>query len=57
VPRTVADFDGDDNRARSLGTGQILFWEADDIDDRPDAAALGGAMRRRSLEIGAPRSR
>jgi hypothetical protein len=44
VPNTPEDFNHDFNAARNLGTKQILFWEADYIDDRPNAAALKQAM-------------
>ena len=49
VPQTVADFDRDFELARQLGAKQILFWEADYIDDRPDAQRLKAAMLRRAL--------
>jgi hypothetical protein len=44
VPQTVADFDRDANLATSLGAEQVLFWEADYIDDRAQAAALKKSM-------------
>ena len=37
VPQNVAEFDRDFALAKSLGAKQILFWEADYIDDRPNA--------------------
>lgn len=40
VPQTPADFTRDFDAARGLGAKRILYWEADYIDDRPDAAAL-----------------
>jgi hypothetical protein len=49
VPQTVADFDRDFALARQLGAKQILFWEADYIDDRADAPRLKAAMSRRAL--------
>jgi hypothetical protein len=52
VPQSVADFDRDFTLARSLGGPQILFWEADYIDDRPNAAELSAAMRAHSRELG-----
>jgi hypothetical protein len=45
VPQTVADVDRDTTLARSLGAHQVLFWEADYIDDRLNAAALKAAMK------------
>ena len=44
VPTTVADFDRDFKAAIELGARQILFWEADYIDDRANAAELKAAM-------------
>lgn len=44
VPETVADFDRDYALAGRLGAGGMLFWEADYIDARPDAARLKAAM-------------
>ena len=44
VPQTVADFQRDFALAQQLGAKQILFWEADYIDDRPQAAELKAAM-------------
>ncbi|HZL36304.1 MAG TPA: family 10 glycosylhydrolase [Tepidisphaeraceae bacterium] len=35
VPQNVAEFEASYKLARELGAGQILFWEADYIDDRP----------------------
>jgi uncharacterized lipoprotein YddW (UPF0748 family) len=48
VPQTVAEFERDFKLARSLGARQILFWEADYIDDRKNAAELKAAMSARS---------
>jgi hypothetical protein len=44
VPQNIADFQRDFALARQLGAQQILFWEADYIDDRPQAAELKAAM-------------
>jgi hypothetical protein len=44
VPQTVQEFDGQFNEARQLGAKRMLFWEADYIDDRPQAAQLKTAM-------------
>ena len=44
VPQTVADFQRDFALAQQLDAKQILFWEADYIDDRPQAAELKAAM-------------
>jgi uncharacterized lipoprotein YddW (UPF0748 family) len=46
VPQNVGEFDGTAAQARSLGAKHILFWEADYIDDRSQAAALKSAMSR-----------
>jgi hypothetical protein len=48
VPQTIADFDRDANLATSLGAGHMLFWEADYIDDRANAAELKAAMTKRA---------
>lgn len=40
----VADFQRDFALAQQLAAKQILFWEADYIDDRPQAAELKAAM-------------
>lgn len=44
VPSTVAQFKEDSALARRVGARQILLWEADYIDDRPNAAELKAAM-------------
>jgi hypothetical protein len=44
VPNTVAEFEGDYQLARRVGAKQILFWEADYIDGRANAAELKAAM-------------
>jgi len=44
VPHTVADFQRDFALAQQLAAKQVLFWEADYIDDRPAAAALKAVM-------------
>jgi len=49
VPQTAADFDRDFTVASNLGAKQILFWEADYIDDRANASELKAAMARRAL--------
>jgi uncharacterized lipoprotein YddW (UPF0748 family) len=46
VPQTVADFQRHFTLAQQLGARQLLFWEADYIDDRPQAPELKAAMRR-----------
>src|SRR5206468_10922899 len=43
VPQNVADFEATLATARNVGAKQILFWEADYIDDRPNAAELKAA--------------
>jgi hypothetical protein len=50
VPQTVADFERDFSLARQVGAKQILFWEADYIDDRPNAAELKAAMSARAAK-------
>jgi hypothetical protein len=44
APQTVEEFTGQFNEATSLGAKRMLFWEADYIDDRADAALLKAAM-------------
>ena len=48
VPPDVAAFEREFELASSLGARQILFWEADYIDDRANAAELKQAMSARS---------
>ncbi|MEO6182779.1 MAG: family 10 glycosylhydrolase [Verrucomicrobiota bacterium] len=48
VPQTVADFDREFALAKALGAKEILFWEADYIDDRANAAELKDAMSKRA---------
>jgi hypothetical protein len=48
VPQSVADFDHDFDLAQRVGAKQILFWEADYIDDRTNAAELKQAMSAKS---------
>ena len=40
VPQTPEEFTREFAAARDLGARRMLFWEADYIDDRPNAAAL-----------------
>jgi hypothetical protein len=40
----VADFQRDFALAQQCGARQVLFWEADYIDDRAQAAELKAAM-------------
>ena len=44
VPNNVAEFTRDFELAKRVGAKQILFWEADYIDGRPNAAELKAAM-------------
>ncbi len=44
VPSTVRQFQQDADLARKLGAKEMLLWEADYIDDRPNAAELKAAM-------------
>jgi uncharacterized lipoprotein YddW (UPF0748 family) len=48
VPQTPGDFDRDFAAAKELGAKQMLFWEADYIDDRANAPELKKAMSARS---------
>jgi hypothetical protein len=48
VPQNVAEFQRDFALAQQLGAPQVLFWEADYIDDRPQAAELKAAMSRQA---------
>ncbi len=49
VPQTVAEFEGQFASAESLDAKRMLFWEADYIDDRPQAEALKAAMSARAI--------
>jgi hypothetical protein len=49
VPQTVAEFDAQFASAQMLGAERMLFWEADYIDDRAEAAALKVAMSARAI--------
>jgi hypothetical protein len=44
VPQNVAEFQRDFALAQQLEARQVLFWEADYIDDRPQVAELKAAM-------------
>ena len=44
VPQNVAAFQGDFSLAKKLGANEVLFWEADYIDDRAQTAELKKAM-------------
>jgi hypothetical protein len=48
VPQNVGEFDRDYALAKTLGAPQMLFWEADYIDDRAAAAELKKAMSAKS---------
>jgi hypothetical protein len=48
VPNTVADLERDLGIAERVGAKQVLFWEADYIDDRANAAELKAAMSSRA---------
>ena len=54
VPQSVDEFNREFDAAEGLGAQRILWWEADYIDDRPEAAALKAAMSARAQL--APRS-
>ncbi len=45
MPRTVADVNREAALARKLGSNQILFWEADYLDDGRPKGELSRAMR------------
>jgi len=49
VPQNPTEFERDFNLASNLGAKQILFWEADYIDDRSNAAELKAAMSARAV--------
>jgi hypothetical protein len=48
VPQNEADFDRDFALAQNVGARQMLFWEADYIDDRTNAPALKALMSSRA---------
>jgi hypothetical protein len=48
VPQTAAEFGRELDAACSLGAKRMLFWEADYIDDRANAAELKRAMSARA---------
>ncbi len=48
VPNNVAEFDRDYAIARDVGAKQMLLWEADYIEVRPNAPELQHAMRMRA---------
>ncbi|MEP6662981.1 MAG: family 10 glycosylhydrolase [Verrucomicrobiota bacterium] len=50
VPYTVAQAEQTFALADKLGARQILYWEADFIDDRPNAAELKAVMSRRAAQ-------
>ncbi len=49
VPSSVADAEQTFALADKLGAKEILFWEADYIDDRANAVEIKTAMRRRAV--------
>jgi hypothetical protein len=48
VPQTPEEFTHEADAATTLGAKRMLFWEADYIDDRPQATALKQAMSNRA---------
>jgi hypothetical protein len=48
VPQNASEFERDANLATRLGAKHVLFWEADYIADRPNAAELKAAMAKRA---------
>ncbi|MGB7158283.1 MAG: family 10 glycosylhydrolase [Tepidisphaeraceae bacterium] len=48
VVQNVGEFERDASLAQSVGAKHILYWEADYIDDRPNAAELKAAMAKRA---------
>ena len=53
VPRSVEEIQQTCALAEKLGAEQILFWEADYIDDRPNAAELKAALQSRAAGLNA----
>jgi hypothetical protein len=51
VPTSVGQFDADYQTARKLGSPQLLLWEGDYIDDRPNKAELQQAMRAKAKTV------
>ncbi len=49
VPQTPAEFDQQFAEAQKMAARRMLFWEADYMDDRPQAAALKAAMSAKAL--------
>jgi len=49
VPGTVADVEQSLAVAEKVGAKQILYWEADYIDDRGNAGELKDALRQRAV--------
>lgn len=49
VPNSISEFTNDFNAAHKLGAERMLFWEADYIDGRPNAAELKAAMAAKAL--------
>jgi hypothetical protein len=52
VPGTAQAFEDEWQRAHKLPARQILFWEADYIDNNPQRAALQDLMRSRAAPPG-----
>ena len=50
VPSTIADAEQTFAVAEKVGAKEILFWEADYIDDRPNTVELKARMRDRAAE-------
>ena len=50
VPSSVADADQTCAIADKVGAKQLLFWEADYIDDRANAAELKSQLRNRATD-------
>lgn len=51
VPSMVQQFQQDADLARKVGAKEMLLWEADYIDDRPNAAELKAAMLKASNAV------
>lgn len=49
VPSNISDFEQTTAAAEKVGSKHILFWEADYIDDRGNAAELKAAMSKRAM--------
>lgn len=51
VPTTAGQFEGDYQIARKVGANEVLLWEGDYIDDRPNRPELQRAMKAKARSI------